>query len=390
LIKKYKLILVAGARPNFMKIAPLMHALENHSTIEPVLVHTGQHYDENMSDLFFRHLDIPEPDINLSVDSASHAVQTARIMERFEKVCIDILPDMVMVVGDVNSTVACTLVASKLNVKTAHYEAGLRSNDRSMPEEINRIVTDAICEYFFTTSKDANENLIKEGKPKSNIFLVGNLMIDTLVRLLPKAGEDGGQRSDVRGPEDGRQKSAAYTKLRRGKEVGGQDRYALVTLHRPSNVDDSEMLVSIMRTLQRLSEKLTVIFPVHPRTRLRMSEVRCQISEKERLYLIDPVGYLEFLSLQKNAAVVITDSGGIQEETTFLGIPCLTVRDNTERPITVWEGTNKLIGINEIEYEVEEILRGNGKKGKTPHLWDGNAADRIVGVLERILPSASQ
>jgi len=300
-----------------MKIAPLMRALENHPTIEPVLVHTGQHYDEEMSELFFSQLDIPKPDINLEVGSASHVVQTARIMERFEKVCLDIQPDMVMVVGDVNSAAACTLVASKLDIKTAHYEAGLRSNDRSMPEEINRIVTDSICEYFFTTSKDANENLMWEGKAVGHIFLVGNLMIDTLIRLQELAGDE-------------RRLTQIFPWI-----TERQGPYVLVTLHRPSNVDDSEMLVSIMEALQRIAQKLPMIFPVHPQTRLR-------ISEKGKLYLIDPVGYIEFLALQKNATVVITDSGGIQEETTFLGIPCLTVRDNTERPITVWEGTNKL------------------------------------------------
>jgi len=364
--RRYKLILVAGARPNFMKIAPLMRALENHPMIEPVLVHTGQHYDEEMSELFFSQLDIPKPDINLEVGSASHAVQTARIMERFEKVCFDIQPDMVMVVGDVNSTAACTLVASKLDIKTAHYEAGLRSNDRSMPEEINRIVTDAICDYFFTTSKDANENLMREGKAVDRIFLVGNLMIDTLTRLLPRA------------------------KIKDWVDLGVEEldgKYALVTLHRPSNVDDSEMLVSIMEVLQRIAHNLPVIFPVHPRTRQRIQDSIFTISNS-KLHLIDPVGYIEFLALQKNATVVITDSGGIQEETTFLGIPCLTVRDNTERPITVWEGTNKLIGIDEIEYEVDQILRGNGKKGKVPHLWDGKAAGRMVEVLESILRSA--
>ena len=367
--RKYKLILVAGARPNFIKIAPLMYALENHPTIEPVLVHTGQHYDGNMSDLFFKQLNIPEPDINLEVGSASHAVQTARIMERFEKVCLDIQPDMVMVVGDVNSTVACTLVASKLNIKTAHYEAGLRSNDRSMPEEINRIVTDAVCDYFFTTSKDANENLIREGKQADSIFLVGNLMIDTLVRLLPKA--DFKNLSDLK--------------------IGALDgKYALVTLHRPSNVDDSKMFLSIMKALQKIAHHMPVIFPVHPRTRLRIADCGLQIPEKEKLYLIDPIGYLEFLALQKNAAVVITDSGGIQEETTVLGVPCLTLQENTERPITVWEGTNKLIGVNEIEYEIEEILKGNGKKGKVPYLWDGEAAGRIVNILEGILLSTPQ
>jgi len=287
-------------------------------------------------------------------------VQTARIMERFEKVCLDVQPDMVMVVGDVNSTAACTLVASKMDIKTAHYEAGLRSNDRSMPEEINRIVTDAICEYFFTTSKDANENLMREGKAADRIFLVGNLMIDTLKRLLPQAKGVG----------------------RRAQGEASKN-YALVTLHRPSNVDDSEVLVSIMETLQRVAEKLPVIFPVHPRTRQRLQDSQFTI-HNSKLHLVDPVGYIEFLALQKNATLVITDSGGIQEETTFLGIPCLTMRENTERPITVWEGTNKLVTINEIEYEVGEILNGNGKKGKIAYLWDGNAAERIVDVLRNI------
>ena len=240
-----------------------------------------------------------------------------------------------------------------------------------MPEEINRIVTDAICDYFFTTSKDANENLIKEGKPESNIFLVGNLMIDTLIRLQELAADE-------------RRLTQIFPWI-----TDKHSRYALVTLHRPSNVDDSEMLISIMRTLQRLAEKLTVIFPVHPRTRQWLQDLQLSILNS-KLHLIDPVGYIEFLALQKKAALVITDSGGIQEETTFLGIPCLTVRDNTERPITVWEGTNKLIKINEIEYEVEKILKGNGKKGKVPHLWDGNTAGRMVDILEDILRSTPQ
>lgn len=349
-----------------MKIAPLVHALENHPAIQPIIVHTGQHYDEEMSELFFKQLDIPKPNINLEVGSASHAVQTARIMEKFEKVCLDMQPNMVMVVGDVNSTAACSLVASKLNIKTAHYEAGLRSNDRTMPEEINRIVTDSICDYFFTTSKDANENLIRESKAEDRIFLVGNLMIDTLTRLQELAADE-------------RRLTQIFPWI-----TDKHSRYALVTLHRPSNVDDSEMLVNIIEVLQGIAEKLPVIFPVHPRTRQRIQDSRFSINNS-KLHLIDPIGYIEFLALQKKATLVITDSGGIQEETTFLGIPCLTVRDNTERPITVWEGTNKLIGINEIEYEVEKILKGNGKKGKVPHLWDGNAAGRVVDILEGIL-----
>ena len=259
--------------------------------------------------LFFKQLDIPEPDINLGVGSASHAVQTARIMERFEKVCLDVQPDMVMVVGDVNSTAACTLVASKLDIKTAHYEAGLRSNDRSMPEEINRIVTDAICDYFFTTSKDADENLMREGKAADSIFLVGNLMIDTLFFQLEKLEKVQGSRFRAEGS-------------------AGNEPYALVTLHRPSNVDEPEMLMKIMKTLEEVSKDLPVIFPVHPRTRKRIQASRFAISNAQ-FHLIDPVGYIEFLALQKNATVVITDSGGIQEETTFLGTPCLTLRDNT-------------------------------------------------------------
>lgn len=345
-----------------MKIAPLMRALENHSTIAPIIVHTGQHYDENMSELFFRDLDIPEPDINLEVGSASHAVQTARIMERFEKVCLDVQPDMVMVVGDVNSTAACTLVASKLNVTTAHYEAGLRSNDRTMPEEINRIVTDAICDYFFTTSKDASENLMREGKAADSIFLVDNLMIDTLIRLQELAA-------------DVRRLTQIFPLI-----TDKHSRYALVTLHRPSNVDEPEMLMTIMKTLEDVSKDVQVIFPVYPRTRMRIQKSQYEINNSQ-FHLIDPVGYIEFLALQKKATVVITDSGGIQEETTVLGVPCLTLRENTERPITVWEGTNKLVGINEIEHEVDEILDGKGKKGRIPELWDGKAAERIIEII---------
>ena len=378
---RYKLILVAGARPNFMKIAPLMHALENHSTIEPVLVHTGQHYDENMSQLFFRQLNIPAPNINLKVGSASHALQTARIMEHFEKVCIDIKPDMVMVFGDVNSTAACTLVASKLGTKTAHYEAGLRSHDRSMPEEINRIVTDAICEYFFTTSQDANENLIKEGKNEDNIFLVGNLMIDTLNHCLEMVNAS---EILIENIESGQ--TINFSEKFRSKKFG------VLTFHRPSNVDDSGSLEKLIIVLCKISSKIPLIFPVHPRTykNIKSYGLMSAVDNSVNLILTKPVGYLDFISMVKSSKFIITDSGGIQEEATVLDIPCLTVRPNTERPITVWEGTNKLIGINEIEYEVEEILKGNGKKGKAPHLWDGNTAGRILNILKGLFQPADE
>lgn len=375
--KRYRLILVAGARPNFMKIAPLMRAFEAHPVIDAVLVHTGQHYDERMSELFFRELDIPEPDINLGVGSASHAVQTARIMERFEGVCLDMKPDMVMVVGDVNSTAACTLVASKLDIETAHYEAGLRSNDKSMPEEINRLVTDAVCDYFFTTSRDASENLIREGKPAERIFLVGNLMIDTLLRF--RGGlKDVGVRLDDLGAA--------------GRTVDFSEAYrpcgfGVATFHRPSNVDKRSDLERLIHILCGVSCEIPLIFPVHPRTYSNIEKygLMKEVDEAPDLLLANPVGYLEFIKLVNSSKFVMTDSGGIQEETTILGIPCLTVRENTERPITIWEGSNKLIKIDEMEYEVGEILKGNGKKGRAPHLWDGKTAGRIVKVIEKII-----
>jgi len=361
-----------------MKIAPLMRILENHSKIESIIVHTGQHYNEKLSKLFFKQLGIPTPQINLEVGSASHAVQTARIMERFEKVCLDIKPDMVMVVGDVNSTAACTLVASKLNIKTAHYEAGLRSNDRSMPEEINRLVTDAICDYFFTTSKDANENLMHEGKPADNIFLVGNLMIDTLYWCY-----DGMEHVDVQLESINTGETANFLEMDRPKEFG------VVTFHRPSNVDDKDKLERLINVLCKVSNKISIIFPMHPRTYCNIAryDLMKVVKNAPNLLFVNPVGYLEFIKIVSLSKFVITDSGGIQEETTVLDIPCLTLRPNTERPITVWEGTNKLIGVNEIEYEVEEILKGNNKKGKIPYLWDGNAAVRILNILEGLLQS---
>jgi UDP-N-acetylglucosamine 2-epimerase (non-hydrolysing) len=371
----YKLILVAGARPNFMKIAPLMHAMQNHPSIQPVLVHTGQHYDVKMSGQFFEELNIPAPDMNLEVGSASHAVQTARIMEGFEKVCLDEKPDAVLVVGDVNSTAACTLVASKMGITTIHYEAGLRSNDRTMPEEINRLVTDAISDVFITTSVDADENLLKENIPAEKIHMLGNLMIDSLVAQLPKA----------------QQTELVFRLLNKDKSIQlGTDfkekQYGVLTFHRPGNVDDKESLTNLVKLWGEISEKIPLVFPVHPRTYKNIVQFGLQpiIDSYSNLFFIEPLGYLQFIHLVSRAAFALTDSGGIQEETTYLNIPCLTVRPNTERPVTVWEGSNKLIKIQDILDEVELILQGKGKRGTTPKYWDGHTADRIVKLLESI------
>ncbi len=368
-----KLILVAGARPNFMKIAPLMHALKNHPTIQPILVHTGQHYDVKMSGQFFEELNIPQPDINLEVGSASHAVQTARIMEGFEKVCLDEKPDFVMVVGDVNSTAACTMVAAKLNIKTIHYEAGLRSNDRTMPEEINRLVTDAISDLFLTTSKDADENLLKEGIPPEKIHMVGNLMIDSLIANQMKAS----------------QTSLQFQLLNRNKtiELGNdftKQNYGVMTFHRPNNVDDKTNLEKLIRIWGDASSVIPLIFPVHPRTYKNIQTFGLQdlIDRYPQLFFIESLGYLQFINLVQHAKFALTDSGGIQEETTYLNIPCLTVRPTTERPITVWEGSNKLITIDDILQEITLIMAGKGKQGKIPQYWDGKTAGRIVKIIE--------
>lgn len=366
-----KIILVAGARPNFMKIAPLMKELQLFDEFEPMLVHTGQHYDEKMSDLFFRQLNIPEPDVNLEVGSASHAVQTAKIMEGFEKVCLAEKPDLVVVVGDVNSTAACTLVASKLHIKTAHYEAGLRSRDRGMPEEINRLVTDAISEIFYTTSVDADENLLNEGIDKSQIHMVGNLMIDSLKYNLERTEDINIELETIDGKT-----------IRLGDDFKSGD-YCMMTFHRPSNVDFPQSLEKLIDIWGKMSEKTPLVFPAHPRT-LKNAE-KFGLMEKLKsfpnLYLTEPIGYLEFINLLKHSKFVLTDSGGIQEETTYMGIPCLTVRPNTERPVTIWEGTNQLLKINQIEPAVNDILSGKAKSGGCPKFWDGNAAKRIVEHL---------
>jgi UDP-N-acetylglucosamine 2-epimerase (non-hydrolysing) len=347
---------VVGARPNFMKLAPVYRALSECAGIRQTLVHTGQHYDFNMSDVFFQQLGLPAPDINLQVGSGSHAQQTAQIISRFEPIVVDHKPDLVLVYGDVNSTVAATLVCAKLHVPVGHVEAGLRSFDRTMPEEINRVVTDQISDLLFTPSSDGNDNLAREGVAAEKVHLVGNVMIDTLVEMLPRAAE------------------LAPT--------NAPSRYALVTLHRPSNVDDVVWLEQALRELSEISAELPVLFPVHPRTKQRLNSAALN-AKGCRLHLMDPLPYLDFLALLIRATVVITDSGGIQEETTFLGIPCLTVRENTERPITAEMGTNILVGrsIPRIRREVQKVLSGESKAGKIPPLWDGHAAERIVMVL---------
>jgi UDP-N-acetylglucosamine 2-epimerase (non-hydrolysing) len=344
---------VAGARPNFVKAAPVLRAIKQ-TGIRQTLVHTGQHYDRNMSDVFFAELEIPEPDFNLEVGSGSHAAQTAEIMRRFEPVVTETRPDMVLVYGDVNSTVAAALVCSKLLIPVGHVEAGLRSFDRTMPEEINRIVTDRLSDVLFTPSEDGDFNLKREGVPPEAIHRVGNVMIDSLIQLLPAA--------------------------RKCPRNGLPQRFALVTLHRPANVDDSGNLRRILQSLLEVSEQLDIIFPVHPRTRQRIKEFGIAT---ERLHLFEPLPYIEFLSLQSRSAVVITDSGGIQEETTYLGVPCLTLRPNTERPITVEMGTNVLVGDDKIKLDAElrKILAGKFKTGSIPPLWDGQAGDRIARIL---------
>lgn len=347
---------VVGARPNFMKVAPVRAALARRNGVRQILVHTGQHYDAFMSDIFFQQLEIPEPDYNLEVGSGSHAQQTAEIMMRLEPVILKTKPDRVLVYGDVNSTIAAALVCSKLLVPLGHVEAGLRSFDRTMPEEINRVLTDRVADLLLTPSADGDENLIREGIPRERIHLVGNVMIDTLIRLLP------------------------HSELK----PLPQKPYALVTLHRPSNVDDPVELNRILNALNAIAAEIDLIFPVHPRTRQIMNGMK-NLSIAPNLSLIDPVGYVEFLGLQRKAVFVITDSGGIQEETTYLGVPCLTVRENTERPVTVSIGSNILVGrdMERLKQESKKILAGNAKKGSIPPLWDGKAGERIADVLVR-------
>jgi UDP-N-acetylglucosamine 2-epimerase (non-hydrolysing) len=361
-----KILLIAGARPNFMKIAPIFAEMRRRRGEFAVkIVHTGQHYDAAMSDAFFEDLGLPRPDVHLGVGSGSHAVQTARIMTAFEPVVLEEKPDWVVVVGDVNSTIACALVCSKLGVKVAHVEAGLRSRDRTMPEEINRILTDAISDILFTTSQDADENLKQEGVAAEKIHFVGNVMIDSLLEHLKLA-----ERSSVRADLD----------------VDGRD-YAVLTLHRPSNVDDREAFGPVLDALLAISERLPIIFPVHPRTRAKIDEFGFskRIADSN-IRLIEPLGYLDFLRLYSGAKLVLTDSGGLQEETTVLGIPCLTLRNNTERPVTIEMGTNVLVGTDPQKIKRaagRALLRDARTDTKIPPLWDGHAAVRICDILVR-------
>ncbi len=345
---------IVGARPNFMKVAPVMNALKTRKHVLQTLVHTGQHYDTNMSEVFFEQLGIPAPNVNLEVGSGTHARQTAEIMTRFEPVLLERQPDIVLVYGDVNSTVATALVCAKLGVRVGHVEAGLRSFDRTMPEEINRLVTDQLADLLFTPSADGDVNLQKEGIPAERIFLVGNVMIYSLVKLLPVA--------------------------QRQSKNGLPERYALVTVHRPANVDDSARLKRLLQSLLEVNRDLAVIFPAHPRTRQRISDFGLNA---EQLRVLDPLSYVDFLGLQSRATVVITDSGGIQEETTYLGVPCLTLRENTERPVTVTLGTNVLVGRDpdKLRSELARVLAGQAKKGTIPPLWDGHAGERIAAVF---------
>ncbi len=371
-----KILLVVGARPNFMKIAPIVAALERWNRarpdrpIEHRLVHTGQHYDERMYRAFFEDLQIPPPDVDLGVGSGSHTFQTAHVMLRFEQVCLEERPDWVLVVGDVNSTMAASLVAVKMGIRVCHVEAGLRSRDRTMPEEINRLVTDAVADLLFTTSRDADENLRAEGVPAEKIRFVGNVMIDTLLR----------QRDRLAG-------------LDLPPLVAPGQRFAVLTLHRPSNVDRQDTFRRVLGALGEIAREIPIVFPIHPRTRKMAARFGLDAAFRElppperplepALYVTEPLGYLEFLNLWKDAALVLTDSGGLQEETTALGIPCLTLRENTERPVTIWEGTNTLVGTDPeaIVTEARRALNGSGKAGRVPELWDGRAAERIVEAL---------
>jgi UDP-N-acetylglucosamine 2-epimerase (non-hydrolysing) len=348
-----KILNVVGARPNFMKIAPIVEEMKKEPALHGVLVHTGQHYSDGMSDVFFRELGIPVPDVYLGVGSGSHAVQTARIMVEFEKVCLEEKPDLVLVVGDVNSTLACAIVAAKLHIPVAHVEAGLRSFDRTMPEEINRVVTDTLSSIFFTTSRDANDNLAREGADAARVFFVGNVMIDTLMKH--------------------RQKALALP-------VEKPRQYALVTLHRPSNVDDPMALGSILEALNVISQSIPVLFPVHPRTAKSIRDSGLQLNG---IQTMDPLGYLEFLNLEAGAAVVLTDSGGLQEETTILGVPCLTLRHNTERPVTITHGTNTIVGTDKMRIleAFHRIMIGGWQPVGPPEAWDGRAGERIVRVI---------
>ncbi|MCP4113456.1 MAG: UDP-N-acetylglucosamine 2-epimerase (non-hydrolyzing) [Desulfobacteraceae bacterium] len=362
--------LIAAARPNFMKIAPLFHALKNEDRTIPVIVHTGQHYDLNMSDVFFQDLGLPEPGIHLGVGSGTHAEQTGQVMIAYEKVLMKEHPDLVVVVGDVNSTMAATVTAVKMGIKTAHLEAGLRSFDRTMPEEINRLVTDALADILWTPSPDADENLIREGVSHDKIRQVGNIMIDSLEMLRDRIEkQDAWKEFDV-----------------------NQGNFGLVTLHRPSNVDNPEILKSLCQSLANIAEKIPLLFPVHPRTRknLEKENLLDVLKNSSGMFLTEPLNYIRFMNLIFNSRFIITDSGGVQEETTYLGIPCLTVRPNTERPVTITQGTNQLCKAEDIEKKVAAILSANSGQKKKIDLWDGQTATRVVeSIFNFCVPTAA-
>jgi len=380
-----KIISVVGARPNFMKVAPIYKEIKKNylDKIIHLICHTGQHYDEKMSQIFFDELELPQPNFYLGIGSGTHAEQTAKIMIEFEKILLQENPDLVIVVGDVNSTIACSLVAVKLGIKTAHVEAGLRSNDRTMPEEINRLLTDAISDYLFVTEKSGVENLKHEGVPEQKIFFTGNVMIDSLVNYLPKT-----------------EKSTIFKKLglinAKTQELIKSDTekidsanhapihpYILLTFHRPANVDSELFLQKLATTIDELSKYRKIVFPVHPRTRANLEKHGIMHGVNNGVILTEPIGYIDFLALTKNAELIITDSGGIQEESTYLGVQCITVRDNTERPVTVEVGTNQLIGtdLDLVKEAALKVLNGEKKTGTIPELWDGRAAERIVEIL---------
>ncbi len=354
--------LIAAARPNFMKVAPLFHALKSDPEFAVRVVHTGQHYDSNMSDAFFTDLGLPAPDYHLDVGSGTHAEQTGTVMIRYEKICLESRPDWTVVVGDVNSTAAIAMVCAKLHIPVVHLEAGLRSGDRRMPEEINRLVTDAICDLLWTPSPDADENLLREGVPADRIERVGNIMMDSYELLRDKI-ESAGTRD----------------------EMGLAERsYGLVTLHRPANVDDPGVLGQLVGQLLQASEQIELVFPVHPRTLKSLKDhgLYRKLAAGRRIRLVEPVGYIQFMNLLTKARLAITDSGGLQEETTYLGVPCLTLRPNTERPITVTQGTNRLTGADRLLEAVRDILAADPSAGQCPELWDGRTAQRCVASLK--------
>jgi UDP-N-acetylglucosamine 2-epimerase (non-hydrolysing) len=359
--------LVAGARPNFMKIAPIVRALQASTALSFKIIHTGQHYDREMNDVFFEELGIPQPDVFMAAGGGSHAQQTARIMVGFEELCAAERPRAVLVVGDVNSTLACSIVAKKLGIPVAHVEAGLRSFDMAMPEEINRLVTDSISDWFFVTEPSGVQHLRREGKPDSAIHYVGHVMVDNVLYQADKLATADTSAFETSAYKAGRQEQGT--------------RYGVVTLHRPSNVDDAQTFTRIAGALKEIASELPLIFPVHPRTRANIDKFGIDLGPN--ITLAGPQAYMAFLNLWKDAAVVLTDSGGLQEETTALGVPCVTIRENTERPITVEEGSNVLAGTDpaKIVLEARRVLRGEGKQGRRPHLWDGKAAERIVAIL---------